>query len=62
LENDNQLEKIIKELCVFEEKVDTLLSLAFDLYTQSRDKIHELRLNEVKARSQGIFENLRKQK
>lgn len=58
LGDSGQLEKLIKELCVFEEKVDTLLSLAFDLYTQSRDKIHELRLAEIKARSQGLFENL----
>jgi len=62
LANNSQQEKLIKELCVFEEKIDTLLGLAFDLYTQSRDKIHELRLAEVKARSPGIFENLRRSK
>ena len=57
LSDSGQLDKSIRELCVFEEKIDTLLALAFDLYTQSRDKIHDIRIREVKARTQGVFEN-----
>lgn len=57
LADNGQLENLVRELCVFEEKIDTLLALAFDLYTQSRDKIHDLKLREVKARAQGVFEN-----
>jgi hypothetical protein len=60
LADSEQLENLIRELCIFEEKIDTLLALAFDLYTQTRDKIHEIRLREVKARTQGVFENTRK--
>jgi hypothetical protein len=35
----------------FEVKVDGLLFLAFDIYTQCREKLYELKLNELKSRT-----------
>ena len=38
-----------KELLDFESRIDDLALLAFDIYTQCREKIHEIRVHEVAA-------------
>jgi len=40
-----------QELTAFELKVDRLLLLAFDLYTRLKEKMSEIRANELKRRS-----------
>lgn len=40
--------KTVTELLKIEDRVDQLTLLAFDLYMQSRQKIFELRVNEIK--------------
>jgi hypothetical protein len=39
------------EIAAFERKVDQLALLAFNIYTQCREKLYEVRLNEFKART-----------
>jgi len=46
------------ELMEFESRVDTLAGLAFNLYVESREKIFEIRVNEIKARSNRLIERL----
>jgi hypothetical protein len=62
LENSDQYNELIKELCVFEERIDTLIGMAFDIYTECREKIYEIRLKEINSRSQRAFEILERQK
>jgi hypothetical protein len=58
--NSDQKDEIITETCLFDEKFDTLFSLAFDVYSECRMKIHEIKLAEIKSRSQRAFEILQK--
>jgi hypothetical protein len=60
--NSDQKDEIITETCLFDEKFDTLFSLAFDVYSECRMKIHEIKLAEIKSRSQRAFEILQKKK
>jgi hypothetical protein len=60
--NSDQKDEIITETCLFDEKFDTLFSLAFDVYSECRMKIHEIKLTEIKSRSQRAFEILQKKK
>lgn len=47
-----------EELVRFESKIDMMALIAFDLYMQSREKIFQIRVNEVKARSlQSMVQN-----
>jgi len=46
---------LVLELLDFESKVDILALLAFDLYVTYREKLYELRVNEVKQRYSGIL-------
>ena len=39
----------------FEARIDKLASMAFDIYMQCREKIHQLRIKEIKAHREGIF-------
>lgn len=58
----NQHNGLIKEHHVFEDKIDTLIGLAFDIYTECREKVHEIKLKEIKSQSQRAFEILERQK
>ena len=60
--NSDQKDEIITETCLFDEKFDTLFSLAFDVYSDCRMKIHEIKMAEIKSRSQRAFEILQKKK
>ena len=58
LEDEIQEKRILDELLEFEYKIDELALLAFDIYVQCREKIHEIRLNEVKAERERVFKLL----
>ena len=49
-------EQIINELLLFESKIDELSLIAFNLYMQCREKIYELKANEMKNRTFRAFE------
>jgi len=46
------------ELLQFESRVDELARLALDMYMKWRDKVHEIRLKEVKARTERMLKML----
>ena len=50
LAKDIQSQNLYGELLVFETKVDNLLLKAFDLYSQSREKLLQIRADELKRR------------
>ncbi|OGL46677.1 MAG: hypothetical protein A2161_21845 [Candidatus Schekmanbacteria bacterium RBG_13_48_7] len=58
LQLGNQSNGISLELPEFESKIDILAGLAFDKYMESREKIFEVRINEIKARSSRLIERL----
>jgi len=51
-----------KDFQVFEENLDRLIRLAFDIYCNCREKIHEIRMAETLAKSQRAFEMLGRRK
>lgn len=50
LSMDSKNKRLVKELLEFEDRVDALSLFAFDIYTQCREKIFELKANEEKDR------------
>lgn len=62
IHDELQAKITIKEICAFEEKIDRLIETGLDIYTKCRDKIYEIRLAEVKSRSQRAFDLLSRQK
>ena len=42
-------QKLIEELVLLDERIDRVALLAFDVYVQCREKIHEIKLKEAKA-------------
>ena len=58
LEDEIQEKRILDELLALESQIDKLALLAFDIYMQCREKIHEIRLNEVKAERERAFKLL----
>ena len=55
LEDEIQEQRILDELLAFESHIDKLALLAFDIYVRCREKIHEIRLNEVRAERERAF-------
>ena len=51
-------ERISAELTRFEGRIDQVVLDAFDIYAQAREKVHELRVNEVKRRVLWVVEKL----
>ena len=51
LESEILKEGITEELAAFHSKIDALALLCFDIYTQCRQKIFDIRVNEVKNQS-----------
>lgn len=47
--------RIFAEWAEFESKIDTLALLAFDIYMRCREKIYEIKINEVKGERERIF-------
>ena len=56
VENSDQNKDLSKEIFEFDQKVDALIRLAFDIYTKCRTKIYEIRIKEIKSQSQRAFE------
>lgn len=48
--------QVFDELLLFESKIDALSLIAFNLYMQCREKIYELKANEMKNRTFRAFE------
>jgi hypothetical protein len=48
--------RLFNELLLFESKIDMLSLIAFNLYMQCREKIYELKANEMKNRTFRAFE------
>jgi hypothetical protein len=61
LEKNNQIDAMGNEFFAFENEIDNLLALAFDIYTHCRNKIYEIRLREIKSQSKRAFELLERQ-
>ena len=51
LESEVLKEGITEELAAFDSRIDALALLCFDIYTQCRQKIFDIRVNEVKNQS-----------
>jgi len=51
-----------EELNAFEDKMDELIQLSFDIYSKCRQKVYEIRIAEIKAQSQRAFQLFEKQK
>lgn len=49
---------ILVELLVFESKIDELAQFAFDVYMGCREKVYELKTNEIKNRYSGLLKRL----
>ncbi|UCD32011.1 MAG: RsbRD N-terminal domain-containing protein [Desulfobacterales bacterium] len=49
-------EQLIKDWQLFESKIDELSLIAFNLYTQCKEKLFELKANEIKNRTFKAFE------
>ncbi len=49
--NSGQENKISEELLEFESQIDGLALIAFDIYMKCREKIYEIKANEVKRRT-----------
>jgi hypothetical protein len=62
LQSDPSALSMDKDLQVFEENLDRLIRLAFDIYSNCREKIHEIRMAETLAKSQLAFEMLGRRK
>ncbi len=48
-------DQIFEEWAVLESKIDTLALLAFDIYMKCREKIHEIKISEVKGERERIL-------
>ncbi len=51
-ELDNKIKdwKSFEEFIKIESGIDNVILYAFDLYTEAREKVHQIRINEIKAR------------
>ena len=56
LKKEDPESKHFKELLLFESKIDELGMMAFDVYMKCREKIYELKANEMKNRTFKAFE------
>jgi hypothetical protein len=48
--------EIVNELMLFESKIDEIILIAFNLYIQCKEKVYELKANELKNRTLKAFE------
>jgi hypothetical protein len=55
LKKEDPESKHFKELLLFESKIDELGMMAFDIYMKCREKIYELKANEMKNRTFKAF-------
>ena len=52
--------QFFKELLKFESRIDELALLALDIYMKCREKVYEIRVNEIKAEREGILKLLKR--
>lgn len=50
--------RVFEELLKFESRIDKLVLLAFDIYMKCREKVFEIRVNEVKAERERVLKLL----
>ena len=55
LKSEIEKRQLLGQWLEFELRIDKLASLAFDIYMQCREKICQLRVNEIKADREGAF-------
>jgi len=58
LESEIRENQLFEELLKFESRIDELALLASDIYVRCREKIYEMRINEVKAERERVFKLL----
>lgn len=58
LEGKFSSDRIFEEWAALESKIDTLALLAFDIYMRCREKIFEIKVNEVRGERERIFKLL----
>lgn len=56
LEDDIRENRLFEDLLKFEEKIDKLAMIAFDIYMQCRENIYQIRVNEIKNRTFSLLE------
>ena len=62
VQNEITPDKFYQELYSFDEKFDELIGLSFDIYSSCREKINEIRINELKSQTFRALEILNRQK
>ena len=55
LAEDFEKQNLMAELMELDSRIDGLALLGFDVYTQRREKLNEIRINEVKNRVSGLL-------
>ena len=55
LRGESRHEQSLAELAKFESKIDELALQAFDIYTGSRERMHEVRVNEMRNERENAF-------
>jgi len=58
LKREMQERRVIEELSELETRIDQLTLLAFDHYMRCREKIYEIRMQEMRAQSAGVMERI----
>jgi hypothetical protein len=58
LEKDIRENQLSEELLAFESKIDDLALFSFDVYTKCREKIYEIRVNEIQNRASRLMQFL----
>jgi len=58
LESEIRENRLLQELWEFESRIDKLALLALDIYMKCREKLYEIRVNEVKAERERAFKLL----
>jgi len=58
LESQLRDSTLLRELLAFESRVDDMVLLAADIYLKCREKIYQIRVNEVKAERERIYQML----
>jgi hypothetical protein len=56
LKQNQKIKAFANEISLLEDRIDELLLLSFDIYVKCREKIYELKANEVKNRTFRAFE------
>lgn len=56
LHNEIVEKEMVNQLMLFESKIDEIVLIAFNLYVQCKEKVYELKANELKKRTLKAFE------